>query len=65
MATTNGTTTPSVSPGLGIAELKSAGIAAVGIGIAATVTVFAVQTAVVAGKALVANGKGLATTLKA
>lgn len=49
---------------LGLTELKDAGIKSLGIGIAATVTVFAVQAAVVAGKALLANGKDLADSLK-
>lgn len=49
---------------LGLNELKDAGLKSLGIGIAATVTVFAVQAAVVAGKALVANGKGVASSLK-
>jgi hypothetical protein len=49
---------------LGLPELKDAGIKSLGIGIAATVTVFAVQAAVVAGKALLANGKVVADSLK-
>lgn len=50
---------------LGIAELKEAGVKSVQLGLAATVTVFAIQAAVVAGKVLLANGKGLADSLKA
>ena len=49
---------------LGLAELKDAGIKSLGIGIAATVTVFAVQAAVVAGKALLNGSKGVADSLK-
>ena len=64
MATTTGNSNNPVK-NLGVAELKDAGIKSLGIGIAATVTVFAVQAAVVAGKALLANGKDLADSLKA
>lgn len=49
---------------LGIAELKKAGVTSLQLGIAATVTVFAVQAAVVAGKILISEGKGLANSLK-
>lgn len=63
MASTTGTSSNPVK-NLGVAELKDAGVKSLGIGIAATVTVFAVQAAVVAGKALIANGKGLADSLK-
>lgn len=62
MASTTGSTNPVKN--LGVSELKDAGIKSLGIGIAATVTVFAVQAAVVAGKALLAGGKGLAESLK-
>lgn len=62
MASTTGTTNPVKN--LGIAELKDAGIKSIGIGIAATVTVFAVQAAVVAGKSLLAGGRGVADSLK-
>lgn len=62
MAATTNTTNPVKN--LGVSELKDAGIKSLGIGIAATVTVFAVQAAVVAGKALLAGGKDLADSLK-
>lgn len=63
MASTTGNTNATVK-NLGLPELKDAGIKSLGIGIAATVTVFAVQAAVVAGKALLAGGKDLADSLK-
>ena len=50
--------------GLGVSELKGAGVTSLQLGLAATVTVFALQAAVIAGKVLIANGKGLATSLK-
>ena len=62
MAATTNTTNPVKN--LGVSELKDAGIKSLGIGIAATVTVFAVQAAVVAGKTLLAGGKDLADSLK-
>lgn len=64
MASTTGSTSNNPVKNLGLSELKDAGIKSLGIGIAATVTVFAVQAAVVAGKALLANGKDLADSLK-
>jgi len=67
MATSTGTSnTTSNNPlkSLGLPELKDAGIKSIGVGIAATVTVFAVQAAVVAGKALLTGGKELADSLK-
>lgn len=61
----NTTTSNSIVKGLGVAELKDAGVKSLQLGLAATVTVFAVQAAIVAGKVLLANGKGLADSLKA
>lgn len=62
--TAAGNTSNNPVKNLGLNELKDAGVKSLGIGIAATVTVFAVQAAVVAGKALLANGKDLADSLK-
>lgn len=60
MATNN---TPAVK-NLGLGELKDAGVKSAQIALAAGITVFAVQAAVTAGKALVANSKSLANGLK-
>ena len=60
MATANSKSTNN----LGLPEIKDAGIKSLGIGIAATLAVFAVQVAVVSGKSLLASGKGLADSLK-
>lgn len=54
-----------VAKTLGVDALKDAGISSLQIGLAAGVTVFAIQAAVVAGKALLASGKVLAKGLKA
>ena len=59
------TTTNNPAKNLGVAEIKDAGVKSLGIGIAATLTVFAVQVAVVAGKSLLTSSKGLADSLKA
>ena len=64
MATSSNNTPAINAKTLGLNELKLAGVSSVQFGLATTVTVFAVQAAVVAGKLLLTNGKALVGSLK-